>query len=347
MTNGPLDGPEADVERDDDDLAEDGAEAALAGEELADDTLAGEEPEAAEAVKVVTAAPRGRRRLERSGEYQDVYSGQAMTSQEASVLLAERGVDVVVLLGDVDVGKTTLLASIYECIASGPVGGWQFAGSRSLIGFESRTFLATAASGRSHEDTPRTSTSTEQILLHVVLRNESETRHLLLADVSGEHARAMRLYDDSGAYGPLLKSATRALVLVDGEMLVRVKDQNVALAEAATLVRAIAQGGEFRIDTPLDIVVTKWDLCADADGLDEELDRLLAVAKDAWSAATLLRTAARPRAVGLEDLLTLLLSPRKIRNLPKPFRPESGRIAHRFTAHAGKLARLIATGSRR
>lgn len=333
MSSAPGDHPDGGPE--DDEFSDVGADDTLAGEELG--SAEGPPERAPEAV-------RGRRRLQH-GVARSIYSGQALTVSEATGVLVSDNAEVVVLIGEVDAGKTTLLASTYEQLIAGRLDGWQFAGSSSLLGFESRSYLATAASGRSTEDTAHTSRSTEQLLLHLAVRDDKgATRQLLLADVSGEHAKGLRLFDDPGDYAVLLRAATRVLLLVDGAQLTQARDQNLTLANTGTLLRAIAQSGDLRPGTPLDIVVTKWDLCSEASGLDDELERLRILAAGVWAPATLRHTAARPKGEGLAELFDSLLEPRVALPRRRPTRPASDRIAHHFYAHDGLVARLLRSG---
>lgn len=307
-----------------------------------DDTLAGERPDEP-ADELPTPTSRGRRRLQQSSESVAIHTGEALTLAEASEVLGAHDAAVVVAVGDVGVGKTTLLAALYERLAAGPVGGWAFAGSESLLGFEARSFQATAASGRSDEDTPRTSRATERVALHLSVRHMDETlRHLLLADLSGEHARSLLLYDEPGDYAPLLRSATRVLLLIDGAQLTTMTGQNLNLTNARTLVRAIAEGADLRPDTPVDLVVTKWDQCGTAEGLKNELDELVAAAAEWWSPVELHLTAARPDGQGLEELFKVLTLPRATRSIPTPIRRTSARALHRFVPNTGLARRFAA-----
>lgn len=306
-----------------------------------DDTLVGEVASAPPGADPPIPA-RGRNRLQLSAEIVAVHTGDALTAQEATAVMAAHDTEVVVVLGDIGVGKTTLIAALYEQLARGPVAGWSFAGSRSLLGFEARSFLATAASGRTTEDTPRTSRSTDRIALHLALRDSGVTRHVLLGDVSGEHAHNLIRFNEPGDYQALFRVGTRLLVLVDGERLLTIAAQNAVLAEARTLLRAAIEVGDLRPGTPIELVVTKWDQCSDAPGVNDELERLLTAARDLWTPVALHRTAARPDGAGLAELFKLLLT-RPAAPPPVPVtRPTSDRAAHRYTPNAGLSRRFIA-----
>lgn len=308
-----------------------------------DDTLADEEPESDDNAPSVVALAQGRQRLQLDDTLVGVHSGEALTAAEATVVMEQHPVELVVAVAEAEAGKTTLFASIYEQMARAPLAGWAFDSSLSLFGFEGRSFDATHESGHAVEQMQRTSRNTNRVALHVCVRDaEGHKRHLLFGDVSGEHARALIEFNDPVDYRPLLRSATRVLVLIDGAKLLTPSAQNTALTRARTLLRAVAEGGDLRPGTPLDLIVTKWDQCSGAEGLPAELDRLLSFAKQIWHPIALHQTAARPEGMGIPELFGVLLAPRPARaarrwNAPPPRRP-----LHRFVAPAGIASRFLA-----
>jgi len=179
---------------------------------------------------------RGRRPWRQSKETEPLHSGRALTLEEATQVRRARQTAVVVPIGEVSIGKTTLLAAIFEGLGAVATGGWSFAGSLSLMGFEERSHLAMVASGRRVSDTPRTSRNTSEILLHLALVDPAGTRQdVLFADVSGEHAEGLRLHDDAGDYTRVLHAATCVLLMVDGKRLAAPGKRHAELARARTL----------------------------------------------------------------------------------------------------------------
>ncbi|MCW2599487.1 MAG: hypothetical protein JWM02_1316 [Frankiales bacterium] len=291
---------------------------------------------------------RGRRRLELAHAPVSTHSGQALTADEASAVMAQYPVDLIVAVAEAEAGKTTLFASIYEQIARAPLAGWAFESSLSLLGFEARSFDATHESGHGEEKTQRTSQNTRRIALHLAVRDaDCNRRHLLFGDVSGEHARTLIEFNDPVDYRPLLRSATRVLVLVDGEKLLTPAAQNATLTRTRTLIRALAEGDDIPPGVPLDLVVTKWDKCGQAEGLSPELDRLLAFAQYLWLPTALHRTAARPAGEGVPELFAVLLTPRAARPPRAWTAPQLTRELHRFAPHSGIAGRFVASGGRR
>ena len=66
-----------------------------------------------------------------------------MSAEEADAFLRMRRAQVIALVGGNDVGKTTLLASLYELAHRDMLRDCRFAGSETLRAFEARCFLST------------------------------------------------------------------------------------------------------------------------------------------------------------------------------------------------------------
>ena len=68
-------------------------------------------------------------------------SGDALTSEEANQTTRSSVTRVIVPVGPVDVGKTTLLSEIYEKFLEGPFAEHQFVWSRTLLGSSSARMI--------------------------------------------------------------------------------------------------------------------------------------------------------------------------------------------------------------
>jgi hypothetical protein len=293
---------------------------------------------------------RGRRPWQQSGEVEHLHSGEALTLEEATRVRQGHHAAVAVPVGEVDVGKTTMLAALFEALGAVSVGGWAFAGSLSLMGFEARSHDAMVDSGRSEPVTLRTSQNTDQVLLHLALIGSDQTRrHLLLADVSGEHAESLRLHNDPGDYADLLKAATCVMLMVDGERLADPAKRHAETTKVRTLFRAINENHLLAEGASVLVVVTKWDLCAgSADDITPGLDKLIDTIRQASVTTEVLRLAARPATTApingtdsfdalLERLLRL---PSRRGPAPAP-KPAPGRPSHAFTAGSAVMDKYL------
>ena len=83
-------------------------------------------------------------------------SGKALTVEEGHSLTGASSTRIVIMIGMVKSGKTTVLEELYERFCKGPFGGYLFAGSKTIMGFEQIVYFARAVSQRETEDTERT-----------------------------------------------------------------------------------------------------------------------------------------------------------------------------------------------
>ena len=188
--------------------------------------------------------------------------GEALTAEEALELTRAVPVCVVVLAGPANSGKTTLLASLYEQFHYGPVGGFLFAGSRTLVGFERRCHLSRRASGRDTPDTERTSQTAEDLLLHLSLRpgRAGLRREVLFADVYGEAFRLAADSTEECEQLTVLGRADHVGLLIDGEKLASTTHRQEPYSQADALLASCIEVGLLGRHSRVQIVVTKWDI---------------------------------------------------------------------------------------
>ncbi|MBX3506481.1 MAG: hypothetical protein KF895_13465 [Parvibaculum sp.] len=190
------------------------------------------------------------------------YEGTALALDESSELANAFDTRVVLLMGERDAGKTTLLAEIHHAFLKAPFAGHLFAGSRTLLGFEQRCFLSRIASGESKEDTERTK-SADVSLLHLTLAPEEapdKHTHLLFTDVSGERFKEVRSsIEDARELAPLIRRADQIVLLVDGDRLTVPKTQMATRTNASTFLRCLLEAADLGLARALHIVVSKWD----------------------------------------------------------------------------------------
>jgi hypothetical protein len=171
---------------------------------------------------------------------------------------------IVVVAGPARCGKTTLVGGLYELFHRGPFGGYLFAGSRTLPGFEQRCHLARIASGRDTPDTERTARSEGKDLLHLRLAEEKsgEFRNVLFSDIYGEaFRRAADVAEDCQKF-TVLKRACHVAVLVDGEKVADRAARQSAFASADSLIGQCLDCGMFNAESSVQVVITKWDVLA-------------------------------------------------------------------------------------
>jgi hypothetical protein len=269
-------------------------------------------------------------------------SGKALEPHEANDLLAERGGEVIVIAGEAESGKTTLLTVLFALLRAGSLGPYSFCESVTLLGFERRAFLASTSSFSSEEETDRTLNITDEgELLHLVLRSQEgggdRRIQVFLTDIPGEKFRKVRNNTAAAEEIPLLSRADKLLILADGERLAG-DERQAAGAEGRQLLGAILASGMLPSRTQLALVLTKYDWLVDgveagdpaAAYWQEELRILETNAGRSGYSIRLFETAARAKRStriepghGIVDLARWIIEPVEVGDT-EPYRPLAG-----------------------
>ena len=190
-------------------------------------------------------------------------SGEAMRPEEVETFLLAQRARMVAIIGESYSGKTTLLASLYERFTKGPFAALQFAGSRTIVGFEKRLHLSRVESGATIPDTDRTSFLDGLVHYHLALapaNDPGRKTHLLLADRAGEAYEQARADSNKVAGLAELRRAARIVLLLDGSKLAEQAERAGAMQNIRQLLRALTDGGMLDTDSHVQIVTTKLDL---------------------------------------------------------------------------------------
>ena len=269
-------------------------------------------------------------------------SGNALTLEEGHRLTGERMANVVVLMGMVKSGKTTVLAEIYERFCKGPFAGHLFAGSKTIMGFERICFLSRAVSQREREDTDRTKRGIENNLLHLDLLGERTRfrQRLLISDLSGELFEEAAEANEIVLGIPYLRRASHVVVFADAEKLGDAAERHYLLNQVLVLLRCCIEEERLRRDCRVTVAVSRHDLLPcdmDQAFLESMEERIRKRTQDYFEVSVqFLNLAARPslepnNAYGLEKLLITWLdepSPldATIPNVLHPVGPEAREI---------------------
>jgi hypothetical protein len=187
--------------------------------------------------------------------------------------------NVILLAGDSNSGKTTLFAAIYERLLDGPFGEFVFAGSKTLHGFESRSYQNRGGYGHSEPDTPHTPTSNPNPILHLRVAPKARLAHpidIMLIDVSGELFKLARNNAAVLSEVPGLRRADHVGVLLDGELLSSLEKRQGCILSTKQIIEACLSAGFIGKSTSLDLIVTKYDLIRPNAQAEEFVDEKLA-----------------------------------------------------------------------
>ena len=189
-------------------------------------------------------------------------SGRALTVEEGHGLTGARSTRVVVLIGMVKSGKTTVLAELYERFCKGPFGAYLFAGSRTILGFEQICYFARAVSQREIEDTDRTKSGEENNLLHLDLVDgrSGHRQPILVSDLSGElFERAVEARRNVHAI-PYLRRADHVVLFADAEKLGDNSEKHLMVNQLMVLLRSCIEERRVDPNCRVTLVVSRHDL---------------------------------------------------------------------------------------
>jgi hypothetical protein len=192
----------------------------------------------------------------------DLFAGHEMNAGDTEDITLRWPTQLVVFAGAEGSGKTTMLAALYEHLARGSFAGFDFAGSRSLLGFEKICHANRVISGGTSPTTERTIASDEAAYYHLALReatNERRRRQVLLSALSGELYRWARNSREECEKLTFLKRANAIIVLVDGEKLSSKEQRVNARADAAGILDAFLDARMVPSGCYVEFVFSKLD----------------------------------------------------------------------------------------
>ena len=167
--------------------------------------------------------------------------GRNLDLASSDALLRQRGGEVIALVAGPDVGKTTLIATIYELLHRRRMAAFRFAGSETLRGYEERCHRARMASNASKPNTYRTPIGAKANFMHLRVGSAEGVRDILFCDRSGEHfENALSRPGEFAAFEELHRANT-VILLID---LVRLVAENqITVSRLRRLFMAMDQNG--------------------------------------------------------------------------------------------------------
>lgn len=208
----------------------------------------------------------------------EIGGDQSLNVQEASSLAARSSATVILVAGEAESGKTTLLVELYAQFLLGAFADWSFGGSETLVALERRHAAARASSGRIVPTTERTQDE-DMRFLHFRLGKNGSIREVLVSDLRGELFENVRNGADVRDQVPVAIRADKSIVLVDGEQLIKPGTRGAALFHLRQLVGGLVGPGGVRPNSPLAIICAKADMLPAA-VRDEVHTRLSAMAEE-------------------------------------------------------------------
>lgn len=204
--------------------------------------------------------------------------GRALTLQEIYEITATEDTKIIIFVGPVASGKTTIETMIYQLLHESTLDQYYFAGSKTLRAYEQRSQLTRTSSQNAIATTPRTRRGIEETFLHLRLwdSEKGSYKNLLLADLSGEdfqnhiaNTTAMKEKYD------FIKYIDYIVAVIDGEAVSNKRKRNGALEEIAQLIRTIYDAKITSEKTILQLVYSKYDLIFQGIKVDNTIEQFM------------------------------------------------------------------------
>jgi hypothetical protein len=196
-------------------------------------------------------------------KYETLYSSQKLTAAEATEILQSNCTQVVALGGMVESGKTTLLARVFEMFQSGLITTHNFVRSRTLADFDKLSWHATMESGASKASTEHTSSSENNLFLHIRVRTSrgnGTVTDLLIADIPGEIFPEAVSDEKVCLNLCALRRADHLVLFLDCDALRDVTKRDDHCGKVFAFVSRALQTGQIGKHTVLHLVISKCDV---------------------------------------------------------------------------------------
>jgi energy-coupling factor transporter ATP-binding protein EcfA2 len=190
-------------------------------------------------------------------------AGVALTKAETYNIIASEDTKLIIFLGPNACGKTTIETTIYQLFQRDSIGDIFFAGSKTVYGYEQRSFYTRMRSKQNTSSTLRTSRSVQETFLHLKTWNSKNNtyQNFLFADLSGEifadyitNTKAMQNDLD------FFKSADFLVAVLDGKLISDKKERNGTFEEIAEILRTVYDAHLISRNTKLQVVISKYDI---------------------------------------------------------------------------------------
>jgi hypothetical protein len=250
-------------------------------------------------------------------------SAAKLTILEATRILRQRQCKVIAVIGPHDAGKTSLIASMFDLFQEGPVGGVEFASSKTLQAFELACHDARCTSKRAIPHSERTKHTEGLKFYHLYVRRAAakDGMTLILGDRAGETYReATDNVDDAYEFCEVNRADT-ITILIDGERLLDIAKRHEVRSDIEHIVQALVEAKVVLHIPKVALVLTKIDAVKNspqAGRVESDFDSILASLRNRFSSnftcVEPFKVAASPkfnnvtRGCGISELLNFWLT---------------------------------------
>lgn len=187
--------------------------------------------------------------------------GYELTFDSTAPITRASEAKVVVLAGEPDAGKTTLVSCIFEKFSEGMYAGQRVAWSDTVLAFERICYRSRISSEAERADTERTKGLSPRFF-HLQLQNKDsgKLKDLLVTDVSGEAYRRALDSQEEAVRLQFIKRADVFVLFLDGERLKSKELRQDTFQRSLLLLNTLLQAKVLSSECALRVLIAKYDL---------------------------------------------------------------------------------------
>lgn len=196
-------------------------------------------------------------------DYVYIYSGKAMNERELLSFSARNELNMVMVAGAYESGKTTLIVMLYYLFREGKNKKVHFKSSNTMKGYWERGKSLLLNSGLSEPIIDRTPTEATDLFLNLnVLDEEKKQRNMIFADLSGEIFQTQDLTSD---ILDVFVDSKNVWLVLDGKKMSNVDTRRSTLHEFVVMIDNLIKYGYITQYTKVLLICTKMDVVKDKD----------------------------------------------------------------------------------
>lgn len=206
-----------------------------------------------------------------------IYSGEALSCEQIYQVAAKESTKMIVFVGPIGSGKTTIETTIYQLFHESPMGELYFAGSKTLLGYEQRAFYTRIKSRGGSPVTPRTVVKIDQSFLHLKLwqKDKDLINNFMFADLSGESFEShIGQVDEVKKSFPFMDRADYIVGVIDGGLLAERRKMRSTVSGIIEMIRTFYDAELINEECVLQVVFSKYDLLNELENIDQIIDKV-------------------------------------------------------------------------
>lgn len=211
----------------------------------------------------------------------NLYRGEALTEAELYQLSAEKKIDMILVIGPVHSGKTTMEVMWYYMFLQGEIKNIKFAGSRTLRGVVQRMGSLRVESGNGKAEVERTSVGNPETYLHLaIMDSRNVRREIVFPDISGELVNKWLVdKEQQKQFAKNYKHLENVIIVIDGEKITIDNERQKAISDWLKEFFVLKENDVITMDTRVHLVYTKYDQVKCSD-MKEKLEEFINSSND-------------------------------------------------------------------